>query len=148
GCPSLPVCTVAIFNLGDSPSRYNLSVEKLSLPKAQYLATEVWSGETSLLAELTDINIPGRDCCLFSINLIDGIPQILDANIKISSVQRINSTLHIELVHKGDLELVISQRPDRVRYNQSQWEPHIQKGKNNWVLSGTLPSPGILELDF
>jgi len=146
--PSLPVRTVAIFNLGEESASYNLTIEKLSLPKAQYLATEIWSGESSLLAELTDINIPGHDCRLFSINLIDGVPQILDANIKINSVQRVNSKLIIEFAHKGSMELVLSHKPDRIKFNNSQWEPHIQKGKNNWVLSGKLPSPGIMELEF
>jgi len=148
GAPSLPVRTVAIFNLGDTPSQYNLTPEKLSLPRAQYLATEIWSGETALLAEMTDINIPAHDSRLFSINLIDGAPQILDASIKISSVRRINSKLNVELAHKGDIELVLSQKPDRVRFNGSQWEPSIQKGKNNWVLEGKLPAPGIMELEF
>lgn len=147
--PSLPFRTVAIFNLGDTPSVYNLGAEKLLLPKAQYLATEIWSGETTLLAELTDINIPAHDCKLFSINLIDGAPQILDANIKINSIQRVNSKLlYIEFAHRGELEIVLSQKPDKVRFNNEQWEPQIQKGKNNWVISGILSSPGLLELEF
>jgi len=148
GIPSLPVRTVAIFNLGDSPSQYNLNAEKLFLPKAQYLATEIWSGETALLAELTEINIPAHDSRLFSINLIDGAPQILDASIKIVSVQRIDSNLKIEFAHKGDLGLVLSQKPDRVKLNGSQWEPSIQKGKNNWILEGKLPVEGTMELEF
>ncbi|MCM8820864.1 MAG: hypothetical protein NC932_02810, partial [Candidatus Omnitrophica bacterium] len=145
---SLPFRTVAVFNLGDTTSRYNLSAEKLALPKAQYLATEIWSGETSLLAELTDINIHPRDCKLFSINLIDGAPQVLDANIKINSIQRINSKLYIEFAHKGDLELLISQKPDRARFNGEIWECQIQRGKNNWEISGKLPSYGVMELEF
>ncbi|MCM8771838.1 MAG: hypothetical protein NC922_01990 [Candidatus Omnitrophica bacterium] len=89
-CLSLPFCTVVIFNLGEVPSVYNLNAEKLFLPKAHYLATKRWSGETSLLGELTDINILTHDCKLFSINLIDGAPQILDANIKVNSVHQSN----------------------------------------------------------
>ncbi|MCX8082773.1 MAG: alpha-galactosidase [bacterium] len=146
--PSLPFRTVAIFNLGETTSQYNLTLEKLSLTRAQYLATEIWSGETSLLAELTDIQIPPRDCKLFSINLIDGAPQILDASIKVNSLKRMDSKLYIEFAHKGELELVISQKPDKFKFNNEQWEPQIQKGKNNWILSGKLPSPGVLELAF
>ncbi len=85
GRPRLPVRTVGLFNIEDS-SRWFRSTRRIwQLTPGEYILTDVWSGEQSVLPGVLG-GAAGARSRLFAVSNGRGA-QLLDANIRINGAR-------------------------------------------------------------
>ena len=84
--PSLPVRCVALFNLGEEPLRRGLTAAELGLPAGEYMATEIWTGETAKLDGNFGAAIPPHGARAYNINRTDGV-QVVNADREVVAVE-------------------------------------------------------------
>jgi len=142
--PHLPVRTVAVFNLSDSVKNFCVDSAKLGLPEGEYTATDIWTLKTSSLRDYKNITLQPRGSILFSVSEKNGVPQVLDADVKIEDAFLEKKKLSLQLAYKGKFRILLSQKPKKVGFSVKGGQAKIIKGAGNWIMEGNIPCKGSL----
>ncbi|NLF19201.1 MAG: hypothetical protein GX595_18380, partial [Lentisphaerae bacterium] len=83
--PHLPVRTVALFNIGDTPRTVGFDRAGLGLPGGAYVVCDVWKrdGVVPFGDGRFEVELPPHASRLFTVTPNDGTPRLLDAGVKV-----------------------------------------------------------------
>ena len=147
--PCLPSRTVALFNIDDEIKEISLEASDLDLDIGDYVVTDIWSLETFSFDYFKRVVLPARSSRLFAINKIENdVVSVLDSNIKIDSVDYYEKNLVVQIAHKGNLELLLSQNPKKVEFNGGDLLTRTEEKTKSYLLAATLSKPGVLKITF
>ena len=97
---------------------------------------------------LADFSLPSKGSRLFAVNLRNKNPQVLDANIKINGITFSAGSLSLDLAFGGNIELTLSEKPLRVKFNDTRIKFEAAQQKANWILKTGIPGKGSLQISF
>jgi hypothetical protein len=147
--PCLPLRTVALFNIQDSPQDIGFSLAELDLPEEKYFLTDVWDNQAVAVVEKgCSVQMPPHSSRLFSVSRYSDSPQVLDGNIKVNQVFANNKVLSLALAHKGQFEFRFSQKPISAHINGVVVDLNVVPASLGYVAEGSLQAAGIIELEF
>jgi Melibiase/Alpha galactosidase C-terminal beta sandwich domain len=135
---NLPQRTVAVFNLDEQTKEYCFTPADFGLDdNAEFYVTDVWTSATEIFKHEYRFTLEAHASRLLTINLKNGRPQLLDANIKLLSATERDNQLITEFAHKGEIELFFAERPENTGLENSP-DFSIEQGNNNWIVSANI----------
>jgi hypothetical protein len=140
---ALPVRTFALFNLEDEAREISINMKDMDLPEGVWRITNVWTLESEIVEGSFAKKINGRGSALFAVSPEDSC-QVLDANIKVDSAEKIENGLKISFAHKGALELVLNFKPEKITANGESIPFDLQESKGNFNIDYNLPENGVI----
>ena len=141
GTESLPLKTVALFNLSDENLNIEFSPADMKLKEGNYILTDVWSGEQKEFKNQIEYILPPHSSRMFSLNVADGT-QIFDSNIRLEKVDAEN--ISFETDYEADAELLLNTKPERVFFNGEIIDFTYEDGLTKFH----VPEQGILSFEF
>ena len=141
--PSLPLRTMAIFNISDEERDFTVDFAQLGLTAGEYLVTDVWDESTSACGSIR-CRLKPHSSTLLSVNAASVEPQLLDSNLKVDSVCVKDSQMNITFGYRGKFTLTLSKPP--VGADKSVIS--VVDGKGNWQVSGEIAEPCTVSFMF
>lgn len=141
GTEGLPLRTLALFNLEEEKTLVKFNARDLGLEEDEYLLTDVWSAESSLLQGECVIELQPHGSRLLAISKNEP-EQILDANLKIEK----SGGQGLQMPWGGEAELVLSSEVKGLLCNGKTIAFSCQQQKSNYLLKFTAPPNADLRL--
>jgi hypothetical protein len=142
---ALPVRTFALFNLEDKARDISVKLSDLDLPDGAWRITNVWTLESEVVEGSFSKKINARGSALFAVSPENSY-QILDANIKIDSAKTTENGLKISLAHKGELELVLNFKPEKILANGKSISFDLKEAKGIFIANLAKVKPWNIEI--
>ncbi|NMA43232.1 MAG: hypothetical protein GX946_07605 [Oligosphaeraceae bacterium] len=139
--PSLPLRTLALFNLEDEEAIVKFNAQDLGLEKDEYLLTDVWSGNTVLLQGECSMKLEAHGSRLLTISK-NKEKQILDANLKIEA----GNGQDLYLPWGGKAEFILSSELKKLVCNGKAADFTCKKQEHNYCLKFTAAANTSLQL--
>jgi hypothetical protein len=147
--PCLPLRTVALFNIEDSPANVGFTFAELNLPEEKYFLVDVWDNQAVAVVEKGfSVTMPPHSSRLFSVSRCSDKPQVLDGNIKVDQVCATNNALTVELAHKGHFEFRFSHKPVSAHFGGHAVELNVGAAGIGYVAEGVIPAAGAMQFQF
>ena len=101
GREHLPVRTLGFFNLEDENKEIAVSAEELQLPAGQYFAWDIWHGKLIGFDDSFTVQTAPHGSALYSIVPANGKIQLLDTDLKVSSVRETPEGIEVTFAFAG-----------------------------------------------
>lgn len=144
GNPSMPLVTVAMFNVYETGKTMCVSAADLKLPEGHYTFTNVWTGEQFSHVSSVTVELAPHGSVLFAVSCEQGL-QLYDANLRINKLQTERNVMTLETDYaKQEAELMLNAEPKAISLN-GRALPFETTGK---VTRFNTDSAGALTITF
>ena len=140
---TLPVKTVALFNLEERENTISVSPADLKLPAGNYILTDVWTGKQYPFSGEVTMELPLHGSMLLAVSKTEGL-QLFDANIRLEKTGETANSILFAADYEADAELLLNRKPEKILWNGTDLEFTFNSG----LVTFHLPEKGTLELVF
>ena len=134
---SLPMRTVALFNMSQESKQYVLTLKDLDLDKGEYVITDVWNEEMVEFDSQITFTVGAEQSRLFSITKKNKFA-LYDANIRLTNVRVENDSIVANTDYGAEAECTFENMPCKIIFNEHEL-PFKRKGRK---LIFVVPSAG------
>ena len=109
----IPLRTVAIFNFDEEEKEISFNAKSLGLPAANYLLTNVWTGEVAKYDSSFTEKLAPHESRLYSVSLARE-NSILDSNVKLTDIVKKGNCLEFNVGQSCRVELLAQGKVEKV----------------------------------